>query len=159
MLIRVLASAVLAGSLAAPAFASAPAKPTKPVSASAAVPVAVAGQWVREAPPGARALGGYMTITNQGKQALTLVGVSSPLFASVEMHTIIEEDGRMRMVEVPKLTIAPGGSLALKPGDKHLMLMKPKQALKAGDQVPLELDFGPAGRVKLSVEVKRPQAR
>jgi copper(I)-binding protein len=159
MFVRTLVPVVLAAMLAAPAIAAAPAKPAKPVASPAAVPVVITGQWVREAPPGARALGGYLTITNQGKKPLTLRGATSPLFGSVEMHNIVEEDGRLRMVEVKSLDIAPGEALALKPRDKHLMLMQPKRDLKAGDQVPLELDFGPAGRVKLSLEVKRPQAR
>jgi copper(I)-binding protein len=159
MFVRTLATVMLAALTATPALAGAPAKPAKPAASPAAVPVAVSGQWVREAPPGARALGGYLTITNQGKKPLALVGAASPLFESVEMHTIVEEEGRMRMVEVKRLEIAPGEALELKPRDKHLMLMRPKKDLKAGDQVPLELDFGPAGRVKLSLEVKRPQAR
>lgn len=160
MFVRTLATVALAALMATPALAgAAPAKPAKPAASPAAVPVTITGQWVREAPPGARALGGYLTITNQGKKPLTLVGAASPLFGSVEMHTIVEEEGRMRMVEVKSLEIAPGEALELKPRDKHLMLMRPKKDLKAGDQVPLELDFGPAGRVKLSLEVKRPQAR
>lgn len=159
MFVRTLASVLLAAMLATPAIAAAPAKPAKPVASPAAVPVAISGQWVREAPPGARALGGYLTITNQGKKPLTLRGASSPLFGSVEMHTIVEEEGRMRMVQVQSLDIAPGEALVLKPRDKHLMLMQPKRDFKAGDQVPLTLDFGPAGQVKLSLEVKRPQAR
>lgn len=156
MLARALVLAALAATFAAPALAtSAPAK--KAAQAPAAKPaVAIADAWVREAPPGARALGGYMTVTNRGKKPLTLKGVSSPLFGSVEMHTIVQEEGRMRMKQVMELAIAPGASLQLKPGDKHLMLMQPKQTLKAGQKVTLTLDFGKDGTHQLDVDVKRP---
>lgn len=163
MLARALALAALAATFAAPAMAaSAPAKtsaaaPSALPKASLAQPsVAIADAWVREAPPGARALGGYMTVTNRGKKPLTLKGVKSPLFGSVEMHTIVQEEGRMRMKQVMELAIAPGASLQLKPGDKHLMLMQPKQTFKAGQTIALTLDFGKDGTHKLDVEVKRP---
>ncbi|MFN3429700.1 MAG: copper chaperone PCu(A)C [Candidatus Sericytochromatia bacterium] len=156
MLARALALAALTATFAVPALAaSAPAKTTAQAP-SAKPAVAIAGAWVREAPPGARALGGYMTVTNQGKKPLTLKGVSSPLFGSVEMHTIVQEEGRMRMKQVMELAIAPGASLQLKPGDKHLMLMQPKQTVKAGQKVTMTLDFGKDGTHKLDVEVKRP---
>lgn len=156
MLARALALAALAATFAVPAMAaSAPAK-TSAAAPSAKPAVAIADAWVREAPPGARALGGYMTVTNRGKKALTLKGVSSPLFGSVEMHTIVQEEGRMRMKQVMELSIAPGASLQLKPGDKHLMLMQPKQTFKAGQKIALTLDFGKDGTHKLDVEVKRP---
>jgi copper(I)-binding protein len=156
MLARALALAALAATLAVPALAaSAPAK-TSAAAPAAKPAVAIADAWVREAPPGARALGGYMTVTNRGKKPLTLKGVSSPLFGSVEMHTIVQEEGRMRMKQVMELAIAPGASLQLKPGDKHLMLMQPKQTFKAGQTIALTLDFGKDGTHKLDVEVKRP---
>ena len=117
------------------------------------VPVSVSGAWVREAPPTATALAGYMTIKNPLKRNLTLSGVKSPLFKEVQLHTVSTQDGMMRMTRVPSFTLAAGGTLTFKSGSSHLMLMGPKKALKGGDVVPLVLDFGKDGQRRLNVKV------
>lgn len=156
MFTRALAFGVVAVLTASPALAARPVKPApvapKPVSA----PVTVSGAWIREAPPGAHALGGYLTLTNTSKQPLVLEGITSPLFESIEMHNVVEQDGRMRMQQAERFEIPAGGTLVFKPRDRHFMLMGPKKELHAGDRVPLTLNFGKAGTCTLTVEVKRP---
>jgi copper(I)-binding protein len=73
---------------------------------------------------------GYMTMTNNTGDAMTITHVTSPQFGSVEMHeTVIENDvARMRRVE--ELVIPARGQVRLERGGKHLMLMKPTDKSK-----------------------------
>lgn len=68
---------------------------------------------------------GYMTLTNNTNQAMTITSVSSPQFGRAEIHESVIEDDVARMRPVGALTIAPGEPVHLEPGGKHLMLMQP----------------------------------
>ena len=115
----------------------------------------VMGQWVREAPPGSQALAGYMMVHNHGKQDRKLVAAESPAFDHVELHRSVFEGGMARMVPQDFMPIPAGGQLELKPGDYHLMLIKPKQALKAGDTVEMTLRFDDGSTLKTTFPVKK----
>ena len=109
--------------------------------------------WIREAPPNATALAGYMMIENHSKKDLTLVGVSSPAFESIELHRSVHEQGVAKMMRQDAISIPARAKLTLKPGDYHLMLMGPTQRLRAGDEVTasLELDNGYSQTITLHV--------
>ncbi len=84
----------------------------------------VADDVVVNAPrPAMRMSAGYLTLTNNSDAAITITGVSSPEFGSVEMHETTLEDGISRMRELNELTIAAGATVTFEPGGKHLMLM------------------------------------
>ncbi len=104
----------------------------------AAEPLDIDNPWTPEAPPG-RMMAGFMTLTNLSDEPIVLVDAFSPLFERVEIHTMIMEDGVMRMRRLEHLTIEPGESVALEPGGKHLMLMRPREKLSTGDQIPVIL--------------------
>lgn len=97
--------------------------------------------WIREAPPGATALAGYMTLHNDSDKERVLVGASSPAFGNVMLHRTVMENGMAKMVHQMAITIPAGGKVMFKPNDYHIMLMKPKQTLKAGDKVDITLEF------------------
>lgn len=131
-----------------------------PAMAENAAPTAVAAQdgWVSEAPPGTEVMGGFLTVVNRTKQAVSLQGVDSPVFEAVHMHAVRKQDGETTMEMLSEVVIPAGGSVQFVPGGTHLMLMNPKRVFKTGDMVPLTLDFGKAGRLALSLPVKRPSA-
>lgn len=97
--------------------------------------------WVREAPPGASVLAAYLTIENQGDKTETLVGVSSSDFAGGEIHVTKIENGTASMTHLTGMTIPAHGRQAFAPGGAHLMLMRPRRTLHAGDNVNLRLRF------------------
>lgn len=74
-------------------------------------------------PPGTDMAAGYFEMINPGSKPLRLRSVSSPVFASVEMHETVTEEGVSRMREIKDVEIPPAGSLSFEPGGKHLMLM------------------------------------
>jgi hypothetical protein len=149
----------LVGLLLAAAPAMAASKPKPVHAAKAAQPaVVVSEDWVREAPPGMEMNGGYMTLTNQGKHALVLQHITSPLYHDVQMHTLVKQGNEVGMKEMKTVTIPAGGKFEFVPGGNHLMLMGPKKSLKRGDKVPLTLDFGRDGKLTVNPEVKNPSA-
>jgi copper(I)-binding protein len=72
----------------------------------------------------------YVSIYNGNLYAVTLrkVEVTPEVFDRVELHDHVkrvDETGieYMEMIEIPEMEIAPGQTLFLAPGSKHLMLM------------------------------------
>lgn len=108
-------------------------------TASAAAELDISLPWVREAPPNARVMAGYMNIRNSGSTAVHIITVSSPGFTRAELHRTVVEEGVARMEPVEQLEIAAGTSVSLEPGGLHLMLIEPEQALQEGDSVTLVL--------------------
>ena len=108
-------------------------------TARAEIDLAVSNAWIREAPPGATVLAGYLKITNRGTTHATITGVSADDFSSVEVHRTVMEDGMARMLPVETIEIPAFGRLVLEPGGLHLMLIEPKRPLSEGDTVVLEM--------------------
>lgn len=73
--------------------------------------------------PGMHMSAGYLTLTSNGREAITITRVTSPEFESVELHESKLEDGISRMVKLSEVQIPAGGSVKFEPGGKHLMLM------------------------------------
>ena len=94
----------------------------------------------------------YFTVENSGS-ADTLSSVSSDVTSNVGLHETVERGSVATMVSVQELAIPAHGSVVLSPGGRHLMLMSPARALRAGDVVQIELTFAGAGTVTLGVPV------
>ncbi len=114
--------------------------------------------WVRAAPPGARMMAGYAGLENAGDGTVALVGADSTAFGAVELHTMVEVDGVMRMRAVPTLPVEAGGRVDLAPGGLHLMLMRPVAPLSEGDRVAITLrwDDGSTQAVEFVVRTPAP---
>jgi periplasmic copper chaperone A len=98
--------------------------------------------WVREAPPGARVMVGYVHLHNAGATRLRIDGASSADFGAVELHRTVIEDGMARMLRDQTIDMAAGGTAVLEPGGLHIMLFRPSRRLAAGDQVNISLHCG-----------------
>jgi periplasmic copper chaperone A len=133
-----------------------------PSGSSGGSPTAVAGgaltvgdAWVRAAPAGGTSAA-YLSLTNGRDAPDTLVGVSAPdLTDTASLHeTSSDGSGMTGMAHTDSLTIPAGGTVALRPGGFHIMIMDLKQDLAAGDRVPLVLTFEQAGVVNVDAEVR-----
>ena len=111
--------------------------------------------WIREAPPNARALAGYMLLNNNTAADITLISAESDDFGLVQFHRSVEKDGVYRMQHYPELKIAAGEEIEFKPGDFHLMLMAPKRALKAGDNTVIQITLSDQSKVTLTLPVQK----
>lgn len=111
--------------------------------------------WMRQPPPGAAVAGGYMVIRNTGTEADRLVGGAVPFAERFEIHEMAMDNGMMQMREVEGgLAIPAGGSVDLAPGAYHIMLMGLTDAPKAGDTIPMTLEFEKAGTVEVELMVE-----
>lgn len=149
---------LLAGGLLVGALAVSPAEAKDAPKASATQAqkaIAVEAPWVREAPPGARVLGAYMTLVNGSEQGDRLLSVSSPLAGEIEIHRMTVSNGMMDMEAIPFLTVPARGEVKLQPGGTHLMIYGMKRTLKEGDRMPLELKFERAGTIAVEFPVRK----
>ena len=101
----------------------------------------------------------FMTLKNDGDEADKLVKAEGDVADRIELHTHIMEkkDGKMimRMRQVPFMEVPAHGQTVLKPGGLHIMLIGITRDLKPGDTFELTLVFEKAGKVKITVPVKK----
>jgi copper(I)-binding protein len=117
--------------------------------------VEVQQAWIREAPPTSRVLAGYMSIINTGAVPAEITAISSPDFASAELHQTRVEDGVASMVPIDSITVPAGGRVELEPGGMHLMLFDPGRALQSGDRVRLEVTQSDGATLTVEARVIR----
>jgi hypothetical protein len=114
----------------------------------------ITAPWARATPGGARVAGGYLAITNTGKEPDILTGGTASFAGRFEVHDMAVTDGIMRMREAEQgLTIRPGETLELKPGGVHVMFMDLKQPLRQGQTFKGTLSFAKAGQVDIEFKV------
>jgi len=120
--------------------------------------------WARASSAMASAGAAYMTIENTGSAADALIGASSPAATTVEVHETVvmgspapgasADGGMMGMQPVKRLEIPAGGTVELKPGSYHIMLIGLKQDLKVGDSIEITLTFEKVGEIKVTATVR-----
>jgi copper(I)-binding protein len=109
--------------------------------------------WARATPAGAQVGGGYLKITNNGKEADRLIGGSFPVATSVEVHQMTLSNGVMKMRKMQGLEIKPGQTVELKPGSYHLMFNGLREGLKQGQTINGTLQFEKAGSIEVEFQV------
>jgi|SRR5687768_13858726 len=115
--------------------------------------VEVSGAWLRAAQP-KQVTGGYVLLHNRADSAVALTAVRSPIAKTIELHSISERDGVMRMVRVEKITVPARDKVALEPGGYHLMLFELTRVLAPGDRVTLTFVFDNGREVDVVFDVK-----
>ncbi len=110
--------------------------------------------WARATPKGASIGGGYMAVTNTGKAPDRLVGGSTDISKSFEVHEMSMDKGIMKMRQlVNGLEIKPGQTVTFKPGSYHVMFMGLKHQLMKGQHFNVTLQFEKAGKVDVDFVV------
>jgi periplasmic copper chaperone A len=115
----------------------------------------VSAPWARATPKGASVGGGYMKITNTGSAPDHLIGGSTDVAKSFEVHEMNMEGGVMKMRSVAGgIEIKPGETVTLDPDGYHVMLVGLKEQLKQGDHFKATLEFAKAGKVDVDFTVE-----
>jgi len=107
--------------------------------------------WARATAPGQPVAGAFMKLSSDTNAQL--IGASSPVAGTVQVHMMKMQDGMMIMREIKNLPLPKGKTVELAPGGYHIMLMELKQPLKPGETVPLTLKIK-AGKKTETIEVK-----
>jgi len=117
--------------------------------------IEVARAWARPTVGQGRISAAYMTIANKGDAGDMLKSARTPKAKAVELHqTTMTAAGVMQMRKVEDgLPVEAGASLVLEPGGAHFMLLGLEDALNAGEELILTLEFANAGAVDVVVPV------
>lgn len=117
--------------------------------------VRVVHPWSRATPPVAPVASGYLRLINTGEAPDQLLGVSSQIAEKAEIHESTLTDGVARMRPLPGgLTINPKEAIELKPGQAHIMFIRPVRPLKEGERFEATLRFEKAGSIKVEFIVQ-----
>jgi periplasmic copper chaperone A len=115
----------------------------------------ISAPWARATPKGASVGGGYMTITNTGTEPDRLVGGSTDIAKSFQVHEMKMDGGVMKMRELAGgLEIKPGQTVTLDPSGYHVMFVGLKDQLKQGGHFKATLQFAKAGKVDVDFAVE-----
>ena len=108
-------------------------------------------------PPGVRNGAVYFrALENRGAQPDALLGATTTVAASVEIHRTTRTDDVARMREVDRVDLPPGARLAVRPGgDWHLMLVDLVRPLAEGERFSLRMRFERGGEREVTVWVQR----
>jgi copper(I)-binding protein len=123
-------------------------------SLSARAQIVVNQGWVRGVVPGQKSAAAFMFVTS-GSDAW-MIGASSPVARSAEIHNMKFEGGIMKMRAVDKLPLRAGKTIEFTPGGLHIMLVDVTRPLKEGDMVPVTLQFEDRTGRKWPFDVKLP---
>ena len=138
---------VLAGVLGLAVISSAYAQSSSPIEISHA--------WARATAASAANGAVYLKVMNHGTADDRLTGASTTVAAKAELHITLNDNGVMKMRPMADVPVKAGGSAEFKPDGMHIMLLKLKHPLKAGERFPLTLTFEKAGAVQTMVTVTK----
>ncbi len=124
------------------------------LSFTAMAQVVLVDGYVRAMPATVPNSAAYITIENHG-DATQLVAVDAPFATEAQLHTLIEENGMIKMRQVEGFDIDSHGSLVLSESGNHIMLMGLKQPLVIDSSVKLLLKFANGSEQEISLPVKK----
>lgn len=121
----------------------------------AAHAVTLSDAWIKSADAG-EMTGAFGALQNTTSTDVTVVSVRSAGGTMIELHeTVPNESGQMVMREVEGGFVIPAnGRFDLEPGGNHIMLMDLPEALTAGEELRLTLEFADGSTSEVNALVK-----
>lgn len=111
--------------------------------------------YARATPPNATNSAIFMTIKNQSNDLRTLISATTSVAKTVELHTVIEVDGMMKMREVNAIELPKNEDTILKPGGLHIMLFGLTQPLKEEEFINVTLNFKNGDKEQFKAPIKK----
>ncbi|QYF93759.1 copper chaperone PCu(A)C [Massilia sp. PAMC28688] len=122
--------------------------------AHGAASLSVTAPWVRATVPAQKSTGAFMHV--QSAVPARLVGVSSPIAATVELHQMKMSGTTMKMARVEGIDLPAGKGVNLASGGYHIMLMGLTRQLQEGEAIDLTLRVQSKGKKIENITVKVP---
>ena len=119
-------------------------------SAPATEGMEVRDAWARPALQGGN---GAVYFVIRSSIADEIVGVTSDVAESVEMHESRMSGDVMEMRQVQSVSLGAGHEVTFEPGGFHIMLIGLKQDLKDGDEIAINLQFKNHEDLRVNVNV------
>lgn len=117
--------------------------------------VEILDPFVRLAPESAQNTGAFMLLKNKSAESIFVIKAENTASNKTELHAHVNENGVMKMAEVPEIEIPAGSELALKPGSFHVMLMGLKAPLVENQTIQLVLTFKDGSTQEIAAVVKK----
>lgn len=105
--------------------------------------------WLRVL-PGNLPAGGYVSFENVSDRTVSIVGASSPDYASAMIHRSSTDGGMGRMEMIDSVPLPPKGKVAFSPGGYHVMLMDSKHPVKPGDKIMVTFALSDGGKLPVT---------
>lgn len=104
--------------------------------------------------PGAKVGGGYLTITNNGTEADTLIGGETTAAGELQVHEMKMDGDVMKMRQLNEgIVIEAGATVTLKPGGLHIMFMALEAPLAEETSFKATLNFAKSGPLEVEFNV------
>ena len=124
-------------------------------AAASSVTLAVTDAWARPADSGATSAA-YLVLANGGTAADTVVGVVTEAAESAAVHQTTQHEGTMHMSAVSTLPIPAGAEVSLAPLGTHVMLLRLRRPLRAGDTVTFGLLLASGDTLRVAAVTRAP---
>ena len=99
----------------------------------------------------------YFSMVNRTATPVSYKGASSPLANDVGLHETMEMSGMVHMMPLDTVPpIAPGDSLVLTEGAKHLMVSGLRRRIAAGDTLPVSITLRDGRVIHVNAIVRTP---
>ena len=89
----------------------------------------------------------------EAAETAAITKLESPQAKAVEVHSMINDKGVMKMRKIDRLELPAGTTVKFEPGGLHLMLIGLKKPLKAGDTVIIKMTLVGADKKESSMQV------
>ena len=109
--------------------------------------------WARATATKARNGAAYITIKNSSGSKDRLFSVNSLVAKSAALHNHVMDSGVMKMRPAGSIEIPAYGTVIMKPGGLHVMLMGLKSPLVKCGSLPLTLTFEKAGVMTIQIKI------
>ena len=107
--------------------------------------------WALATKPGQKTGAAYMLL--EAAETAAITKLESPQAKAVEVHSMINDKGVMKMRKIDRLELPAGTTVKFEPGGLHLMLIGLKKPLKAGDTVIIKMTLVGADKKESSMQV------
>ena len=124
------------------------------IQPASAAELLISNAWARATMPGAPMGAVYAEISNTFSAPVEITGVVTNIAGLSEVHESVEVDGMMRMREVSPFVIPQGESVSLRPGSKHIMLMRIEKPLVSGSRFTLRVSLIPGSEAESVIDVE-----
>ena len=130
----------------------------QPAVAAAVGQISISDAWARPTPGEGTNTAIYLTVSNDGDDADTLMAADGAACGVTELHMTTIEDDVMRMTPLTDGILIPArSSVTLGPGGLHVMCIGVTDALVEGAATEVTLDFASAGEVTVVADVRSDQ--
>lgn len=106
-------------------------------------------------PPGSQVTAITFDLKNNTQKDITLFAVSGDFADSFEIHTMGNENGKMKMKKLDQIILKKNSTTELKKGGNHIMVFDPKENIQENKTYNLTLHYDKNKKLNIKVVGKK----